>query len=923
MCHIFTSIISVLCVRGWLQRWRCWIWHRSIRSCRGSSVSRVALTLTRVWKHPTLRQAQQGQATLPLRWLGMHFANSTSRFCKRHPRRWKWKRWPKKQTFFWSRRSRCGRCLRPREAPKKPKDEDWAKIPASVMDLGKKATSACDNQSDFFHNQKAAAAAISIATLVTASSPPLHVKNVMEEMDFHAFKVMKRLLRLLASRKLRHLTRVQNLLVAEGMADVMAAINAGNPNWWFEESHGRHEDQETSSTWCCSPLLLPRSQLLNKEPKNQLGKVDADHPWRSFRKEQIGSSKISKMNKTSQLTKWRNTSSSSSSIAKIARWPFQKVTNVGVDGCLKVNFIVDDVISSVEMVNNDRCQVQAKSKVNSFAIDKCNGVNVLLPKESSQADIVSCKSSAMNVTTPDPNGEEGDQIEMSIPVQFVTKIIGPNKLQTIISDLYSSWSTELVFETISRWLVSYRKLFSTAPKSTFRKEMGLVFNVCHLSIGFEHTYEKNSTTWATWNWCPNYKKILHSWGCRFARNIFRVSRHIKNVAQGGTKSSVVATASVRERTLLFWLKGAPMGLWTQEAVWSVAPCVTGRFSIQCSTLLKLSVFVMKLSPSLSGKPVDLTEPALARTRWKNALSPLAMARKGCASMQRHKQNSFQIVPNHTVCNTDRSSVLFVCSAPVLARVDSNFVCGIHCRQHPDIHFGSHDFPLEAPADGLTETFGVDYCPTKAWCRWSFRNLPWMLIGNLRTVCHELGALSCWHWPRSSCPSSFQTKLADCSANHCRTLQLLDLFHEAGSLPHGVFMQKPTSVIDLFLVHLFNEPHVILRLSNLSLRFRSQCEPHKFATGWTRCTLGYQWPISTEPFEHTSKLFPSGVPTGNPNACVNPVPACPATGIILLATCVYRGGLYISTTSTTDPAFGWSSNASKTASAIFSSFWFIC
>ena len=43
-------------------------------------------------------------------------------------------------------------------------------------------------------------------------------------------------------------------------------------------------------------------------------------------------------------------------------------------------------------------------------------------------------------------------------------------------------------------------------------------------------------------------------------------------------------------------------------------------------------------------------------------------------------------------------------------------------------------------------------------------------------------------------------------------------------------------------------------------------------------------------------------------------ACPATSPILLATDVVHGGLYISTTSTTDPASGLSSNASKTASS---------
>jgi adenylyl cyclase-associated protein len=115
----------------------------------------------------------------------------------------------------------------------------------------------------------------------------------------------------------------------------------------------------------------------------------------------------------------------------------KKVKNICVDGCHKIALIASDVVSSIEAVNSERLQLQTLGKVNSFAIDKCDGVNIWLSKESLGADITSSKSSEMNVTIPDPNGEDGDIIEQPIPEQFVTRLVG-KKLQTTVSDLYSS-----------------------------------------------------------------------------------------------------------------------------------------------------------------------------------------------------------------------------------------------------------------------------------------------------------------------------------------------------------------------------------------------------------------------------------------------------------------------------------------------------
>merc|ERR1712094_84125 len=102
-----------------------------------------------------------------------------------------------------------------------------------------------------------------------------------------------------------------------------------------------------------------------------------------------------------------------------------------------VAVVTKDVLSVVELVNSDRCQVQCDGKVLQVQVDKCNGFGLWLNKESIECEIVSSKSSEMNVTIPDDKGDDLDTIELPIPEQFVTKVVG-RKCVTEVSSLYSS-----------------------------------------------------------------------------------------------------------------------------------------------------------------------------------------------------------------------------------------------------------------------------------------------------------------------------------------------------------------------------------------------------------------------------------------------------------------------------------------------------
>jgi adenylyl cyclase-associated protein len=112
-----------------------------------------------------------------------------------------------------------------------------------------------------------------------------------------------------------------------------------------------------------------------------------------------------------------------------------KVKAIAIDSCKKTKVLFDTAVSSCELVNCQRMQVQVKGTVASIAIDKTDGCLVYLSKESMDTQIVQSKSSEMNIAYPKPD-DESDFIEVPIPEQFVHKIVD-GKITSHVSELYS------------------------------------------------------------------------------------------------------------------------------------------------------------------------------------------------------------------------------------------------------------------------------------------------------------------------------------------------------------------------------------------------------------------------------------------------------------------------------------------------------
>lgn len=112
-----------------------------------------------------------------------------------------------------------------------------------------------------------------------------------------------------------------------------------------------------------------------------------------------------------------------------------KVNSILLDSCSKVGLLFDDVLSTVEFINCKSVQMQVLGRVPTVAIEKTDGCQVYLSKNSMDTEVISSKSSSMNVLIPSLT-EENDYIEMPVPEQYKTVIdTKTRKLQTTPNEI--------------------------------------------------------------------------------------------------------------------------------------------------------------------------------------------------------------------------------------------------------------------------------------------------------------------------------------------------------------------------------------------------------------------------------------------------------------------------------------------------------
>uniref|UniRef100_A0A8B9LE60 C-CAP/cofactor C-like domain-containing protein n=1 Tax=Astyanax mexicanus TaxID=7994 RepID=A0A8B9LE60_ASTMX len=108
-----------------------------------------------------------------------------------------------------------------------------------------------------------------------------------------------------------------------------------------------------------------------------------------------------------------------------------KINSITIDNCKKMGLVFDDVVGIIEVINCKDVKVQVMGKVPTISINKTDGCHVYLSKDSLSCEIVSAKSSEMNVLVP---GKDGDYTEIPVPEQFKTVWDG-SKLVTTATEI--------------------------------------------------------------------------------------------------------------------------------------------------------------------------------------------------------------------------------------------------------------------------------------------------------------------------------------------------------------------------------------------------------------------------------------------------------------------------------------------------------
>ena len=108
-----------------------------------------------------------------------------------------------------------------------------------------------------------------------------------------------------------------------------------------------------------------------------------------------------------------------------------KVNAVSIVSCNKLSLLVDSAVSSISITNSPSFTLQITGNVPTITVDATDGGQIYLSKTSIGVEIISAKSSAINVSLPVEGEEEGIFEEKPIPEQLKT-VVANNKLITTV-----------------------------------------------------------------------------------------------------------------------------------------------------------------------------------------------------------------------------------------------------------------------------------------------------------------------------------------------------------------------------------------------------------------------------------------------------------------------------------------------------------
>ncbi|KAH9813141.1 adenylate cyclase associated N terminal-domain-containing protein [Melampsora americana] len=108
-----------------------------------------------------------------------------------------------------------------------------------------------------------------------------------------------------------------------------------------------------------------------------------------------------------------------------------KVNAITLVSCTKTSVLLESVVSSLSITSSPSFTVQVLGKVPTVMVDATDGGQIYLSKESLDVEIVTAKTSALNVSLPSGE-EEGEFVERAMPEQLKTVVVDGKLVTSVL-----------------------------------------------------------------------------------------------------------------------------------------------------------------------------------------------------------------------------------------------------------------------------------------------------------------------------------------------------------------------------------------------------------------------------------------------------------------------------------------------------------
>ncbi|BGP13845.1 hypothetical protein JCM10213_002482 [Rhodosporidiobolus nylandii] len=109
-----------------------------------------------------------------------------------------------------------------------------------------------------------------------------------------------------------------------------------------------------------------------------------------------------------------------------------KINAVSLVNCPKTSVLIDSAVSSLSVSNSPSFTVQILGKVPTLLLDGCDSGQVYLSRESLDAEIITAKCSAINISLPVEGEEDGIFEEKAVPEQLKTVVVNGKLVTTVV-----------------------------------------------------------------------------------------------------------------------------------------------------------------------------------------------------------------------------------------------------------------------------------------------------------------------------------------------------------------------------------------------------------------------------------------------------------------------------------------------------------